>query len=59
MLVIVDDQPFPALGDNPGDAFTELEAHVAELLTGIVPGAWAQRVRLLVPEIDDALGCPQ
>ena len=25
MLVIVDDQPLPALGDNPGDAFTVLE----------------------------------
>src|SRR4029077_13035590 len=45
MLVIIDEQPFPPLGDSASDTFTQLEAHVAEPRTDVVPGVWAQRVR--------------
>src|SRR5262245_38305859 len=59
MLVIIDDQPLPPLGGDTGDALAKPQAHIFEPCTSVVPGAWTQRVRHLVPEIDNTPGCPQ
>src|SRR5436853_4463923 len=59
MLVIIDDQPCPPLGGDTSDALTKPEAHIFEPFTRVVPSAWTQRVRHLVPEIDNTPGCPQ